>query len=74
MRNAPGIDYALVRRTCMRLFAYRQLQQWPPTIEEGKTWEEAYRIVKEGLDVLPTAGEAVAWANLLVQRIDAAAQ
>ena len=71
VENAPSIDYALVRRTCVRLFAYRQLQEWPPAIVEGETWEETYRMAKEGLDVLPTATEAVAWANDFVQRIDA---
>lgn len=74
VENAPGIDYALVRRTCVRLFAYRQLQEWPPTIVEGETWEEAYQMAREGLDVLPTAAEAVAWASRLIERIDAAEQ
>ncbi len=72
--NVPGIDYTLVRRICVRLFAYRQLQEWSPTIVEGETWEETYRTAKEDLDVLPTAAEAVAWANLLVKLTDAAEQ
>lgn len=71
-RNAVNIDYVHVRRTCERLFAYRQMQKWPPTIIEGDTWEETYRIASEGLNVLPTASEAVAWANELVRKIEAA--
>lgn len=72
--NAPDIDYALVRRTCVRLFAYRQLQGWPPTIVEGETWEDTYQMAREGLNVLSTAAEAVAWASHLIERIDAAEQ
>ena len=70
--NASDIDYALVRRTCVHLFAYRQLQKWPPVIVGGETWEETYQMAREGLDVLPTSAEAVAWVNLLIERIEAA--
>lgn len=37
VENASDIDYALVRRTCVHLFAYRQLQKWPPVIVGGET-------------------------------------
>lgn len=73
-RNAEDLDYELLRRTCVRLFTYRKQQSWPPVVAEGETWSETYRIASEGLNVLPTVKEAVAWTNAFIQRIDAAAQ
>ena len=63
-------DYAEVRAVCARLFAYRQEQKWPPTITKGKDWDSLYAAQSDGLDVLPTADDAVAWANDLIERID----
>jgi hypothetical protein len=70
--RTPDIDWPRVRATCVRLFAYRQAQAWPPTIIEGEAWATAYDAQAEGLDVLPSVGEAVTWANDLVRRIDEA--
>lgn len=55
---------------CVRLFTYRQEQKWPPTIIKGKDWDSLYAAQADGLDVLPTADDAVAWANDLIERID----
>ena len=63
-------DYAEVRAVCVRLFAYRQEQKWPPTIMKGEDWDSLYAAQADGLDVLPTADDAVAWANGLIERID----
>ena len=38
----------------------------------GEGWDELYASQAKGLDVLPTADEAVEWANALVAKIDAA--
>ena len=66
------IDLILTRKTCARLFAYRNLQEWPPFIRVGEGWEALYDRQAADLNVLPSVGEAAAWANELVSRIDAA--
>ena len=43
-----------------------------PTVAKGEGWDELYASQAKGLDVLPTADEAVEWANALVAKIDAA--
>lgn len=55
---------------CVRLFAYRQEQKWPPTIIKGEDWDSLYAAQADGPDVLPTADVVVAWANDLIERID----
>lgn len=69
VQNSP-IDYAKLRNICVRLFAYRRKQQWPPEIVIGADWGERYDAEKLDLPVLPTVDEAVAWANELIARID----
>lgn len=64
------IDLAEVRHVCERIFAYRKMQSWPPTIVANEKWDERYAAASEGLPVLPTADEAVDWANELVMRIN----
>ena len=66
------VDLRRTRETCLRLFDYRRQQAWPPTIVETEDWSGLYDAQASGLDVLPTAGDAVAWANELVAAIDAA--
>lgn len=63
------IDYDAARRVCERLFAYRRLQGWPPTVVKGEGWDSIYAAESEGLDVLPTADGAVSWVNGLIGRI-----
>ncbi len=55
---------------CRRLFAYRRMQEWPPTIVVNDRWDELYDAAKEDLPVLPTIAEAVEWANGLIAKID----
>ncbi len=64
------IDYPKAKSVCVRLFEYRQEQKWPPTVAKGEGWETLYDQQREGLDVLPSVDEAVAWANALIARID----
>lgn len=54
-----GVDYGKAREVCARLFEYRREQTWPPTIAKGEGWDELYASQVKGLDVLPTADEAV---------------
>lgn len=69
-RKSITADYAEMRVVCVRLFAYRQEQKWPPTIIKGKDWDSLYAAQADGPDVLPTADVVVAWANDLIERID----
>lgn len=64
-------DYSDVKATCERLFAYRKMQAWPPTITAGPDWENLYSRQLPAGNLLPTVDEAVAWANELIERIDA---
>ena len=65
----PNLDFWSVRKACERLFLYRAEQAWPVRIELGDGWEEAYARQARGLDVFPTASEAVDWVNSLIARI-----
>ena len=65
-------DYSDVRETCLRLFAYRKMQAWPPTIVGRAGWGTAYADQFPGGDLIPDVDGAVAWANSLIARIDAA--
>lgn len=64
------VDWGATRDICVRLFAYRKLQPWPPTVVANERWDEIYDHAREGLSVLPTVDEAVEWANGLIARID----
>ena len=71
--NKSEIDYAEVKSVCQRLFDYRHRQSWPTEIVAGPAWGELYAQARNNLldqsGVLPTAAEAVAWANELIKRI-----
>lgn len=62
-------DFAALRRTCERLFAYRKRQAWPPVVTPGNDWETLYGERKGALPVRATATEAVDWVNQLIARI-----
>ncbi len=64
------MDLPEILKVCRRLFGYRKMQTWPPTLQSGTDWAERYDAQKTGLPVLPSVDEAVAWANDLIQRID----
>lgn len=70
--KGEDLDLGQVGATCVRLFAYRRQQAWPPQIIVGNHWGTLYAEAAEGLDVLPSVEEAAAWANDFVQRITAA--
>lgn len=67
--KGEDLDLPQLAETCARLFDYRRQQSWPPTIQVGEQWDTLYIEAVEDTAVLPTAEEAVAWANKLVQRI-----
>ncbi|MCL2024409.1 MAG: nucleotidyl transferase AbiEii/AbiGii toxin family protein [Coriobacteriia bacterium] len=68
-----NIDYAATRQACVRLFAYRNLQAWPPIIKKKENWGELYDAQKNNLSVLDSVDESVVWTNKLIKRIDAVA-
>lgn len=70
--RGENLDLSHVAETCTRLFGYRRQQSWPPAIVGGAQWDTLYAEAAEGLDVLSTVEDAVAWANVFVQRIEAA--
>lgn len=67
--KGEDLDLALVKATCVRLFDYRRVHEWPPTISAAAGWDELYEAAIEGVDVLPDVEAAVAWVNDLVRRI-----
>lgn len=66
------IDMPRTKEACVRLFASRRKQVWPPTIVKGRDWDEIYDHAKEDLPVLPTVDEAIVWGNRLVMTISEA--
>ena len=66
-----SIDFQATRAACVRLFNYRKLQAWPPTIESRESWKELYDSQKAGLSVFDSVYDAVVWVNELISRIDA---
>jgi Nucleotidyl transferase AbiEii toxin, Type IV TA system len=62
------IDYGELREIGSRLFAARRTHEWPPTVVEYDDWDTIYAEAAEGLGVLPTVTEAVAWTNDLITR------
>jgi hypothetical protein len=70
--SRDAVDLKEVSRIAKRLFANRRRQPWPSLITKGESWDSLYADAAEGLEVLETVDEAVAWANELIERIDAA--
>ena len=74
--NRSLIDYVEVKDVCQRLFDYRRRQTWPAVVTALPSWDDLYVQARNNLldngDVLPTAAEAVTWANELICKIVAA--
>lgn len=68
--NNSTVDFAETAAICHRLFAYRKMQEWPPTITENDGWASLYREQSKGIEVLPDINSAVEWANRLIAEID----
>jgi len=66
------IDMAKTASICRELFRYRRKQPWPSPVVKNENWDVAYLDQKGSLSVLPTVDEAVAWANDLIAKINAA--
>lgn len=64
------IDLQETARICRRLFAYRKMQDWPPTVVENDGWASIYQEQSSDIDVLPDIASAVDWTNRLIREID----
>ena len=64
------VDLHKVHEICVRLFSYRKRHPWPPQAIKGEDWDTLYANAKESLSVFPTADEAIAWVNDLIQKIN----
>ena len=67
-----NVDLPLAASLCRALFRYRRVHEWPPYVVKGEDWDGLYNGQRQSLPVLPTADEAVAWANELIEKIDKA--
>lgn len=65
------INLSEVRQVCERIFAYRKMQPWPSRVVANERWRDLYATAAEGLPVLPSVDEAVAWTNELIAKIAA---
>ena len=63
------IDLHAVKDICCRIFAYRNMHPWPPSVVKGQEWDSLYENAAENLPVLATCDEAVAWVNDLISKI-----
>ena len=68
------VDLNATASVCNRLFAYRKMQPWPPTIAKGDGWNSLYDAQRGTLPVLATAEEAVAWVNDLIGKLSQCGQ
>lgn len=64
------LDLVKIRKVAARLFRYRRAQAWPPTVRAFEGWDELYAEAAQGLGVRGSVGEAVEWANNLIQLIE----
>lgn len=73
LEREEDLNLELVRETCTRVFIYRAGHQWPPVMVVNDNWDTLYAAAADGLEVLPDAATAAAWANDFIRRIDVAA-
>lgn len=72
MMQSESIDLKKVQTICRQLFAQRKMQPWPTLIKARANWSQIYDAQKKDLKVLDSVDEAIAWANELLAKIDAA--
>lgn len=65
-------DYSDVCATCKRLFSYRKMQAWPPMVKAAAEWQALYAAQLPGDVPIREVGEAVIWANSLIEKINSA--
>lgn len=65
-----SVNYKELKTTCRQLFAYRNMQSWPPIITKGSNWENLYESQARDPSVAKTVDEAIVWANILIAKIE----
>ena len=65
-------DFPVIRQACVEIFDARQKHPWPPVVAPAAGWEAIWAdlAAKNGLEM--TLEQAIAAANVFVERIDAA--
>lgn len=63
------VDLVELGDVARRLFAARRATTWPPMVRAHERWDTLYAEAAEGLAVIPNVGDAVDWANNLIQRV-----
>ena len=58
---------------CRRLFSYRKVHAWPPSVTKGNGWETVYNGQRIGLPVLESVDSAIEWCNELIAKLESAA-
>ena len=48
------------------------MQPWPAHVVKGNGWDSLYDVAKLNIDGIMPLDEAIAWANKLIVKIDAA--
>lgn len=72
LADREALDLAEIRATCTRLFEYRSMHSWPPTVVEEEGWATLYAAAAAELPVAESVEGAVARVNDLIREIHAA--
>ncbi|MCL2606059.1 MAG: nucleotidyl transferase AbiEii/AbiGii toxin family protein, partial [Coriobacteriia bacterium] len=70
--SGKSVNYRELKTTCVQLFAYRNMQPWPPIIVKGENWDFLYADQIGSLPVVESVDDAIAWTNGLITAIDSA--
>ena len=70
--KSEDVDYETTAEVCRRLFKYRRMHTWPPTVAKADDWDGVYDNQRGDLPVATSCDDAVAFVNDLIGRIDRA--
>ena len=70
--KSVDVDYETTAEVCRRLFKYRRMHTWPPTVAKADDWDGVYDNQRGDLPVATSCDDAVAFVNDLIGRIDGA--
>lgn len=66
------LDLATVAATCIALFKFRKVQEWPPRLEFEPESALLYEAALENTSARPTLQEATQWFNQFISGLDSA--
>lgn len=64
-----NLDLPLIRQACERLFAYRGLHEWPPTVVVNDGWQELYAAQNPPDSVMQDVESAASWCSEFIDAI-----